>query len=228
MFIKKTDWLKTRGKLENLEKKVKKLEARTEELDDILRFAKDEPTARFVAIYSDGRFYSYKRELRLYINKSRYVVEVEPLYRYDLDDLYVDKSIKVTVNESSNVAYVVVKDVRGRYHRYTVDLILETYVHEILREGVDECKGVESESCKKEETKDYLVTPSCNDCEWINVTEKQQSDIMDSELIIPHHVCTRYGQRVYHDKESGETCNIMPCDACIVDKFKCFSEGKDC
>lgn len=171
---------------------------------------------------------SYKCELRLYINKLKYVVEVKPLYRCDLDDLYENKSIKITVNESSNVAYVVVKDVHGRYHRYTVDLVLKTYVHEILREGVDECKDVKSEPCENEETKDYLVTPSCNDCEWINVTEKQHSDIMDSGLIITHHVCTRYGQRVYHNKESGEQNNIIPCDGCIVDKFKCFSERKDC
>lgn len=42
MFIKKTDWIKTRNELENLKEKVEKLEARTEELNDILQFAKDE------------------------------------------------------------------------------------------------------------------------------------------------------------------------------------------
>lgn len=139
MFIRKREWIKMCERIESLQEKLETVDKHSYELEDILRHADNEPSARFNTY--NGWLGGAHRTLILYINKRRYVFD---LGHYCGIDLYNEKTTKVTYNELSNIATVTVNDVSGNAHTYIVDLTRETYVHDVvknkLKMGLDEVK----------------------------------------------------------------------------------------
>lgn len=73
-----------------------------------------------------------------------------------------------------------------------------------------------------------VLSPSCDKCAWINMTEDEQESLaVLGRHHIPFHMCTYYDKRVIHDSRMLQpNHDIYPCDECVKDNHINFISRK--
>lgn len=67
-----------------------------------------------------------------------------------------------------------------------------------------------------------VETHDCNNCQWLNLTEKDRRLVASQGLPIVtiHHKCEKYNKQVYHRREDY---TLFPCYNCVKDGYKYFT-----
>lgn len=75
---------------------------------------------------------------------------------------------------------------------------------------------------------EFIGVLDCNDCQWINVTEREQEQIHhELRRDIPHK-CLYYEKYLKHRTNTRDHDSyICPCDECERDKHKACVEAKN-
>lgn len=72
-----------------------------------------------------------------------------------------------------------------------------------------------------------ILTPDCNECSKLDITEEVQNRVMETDGIFLNHWCNEYRRRVTHNnppnlKRRYHSPFIFPCKECYNDGFKHF------